>query len=278
MSGLEKGRVLFGVLGETLKHSLSPAMFAVVLPQVVTGGAYLPFEMPAGRLEELVSALRLLEVGGFNVTIPHKTGIIPFLDQLTRPAQAIGAVNCVTAVDDQLVGHNTDVSAFGESLAVLRQRFSSALVLGAGGAARAVVFALRELEVGSIFVAARRPAAPAEEDLFAGCSFVPFKQESMSEIARGCDLVVNATPVGMFPHGEFCPLSAGFHSGQIAYDLVYLPRPTRFLQFAQSQGATTVGGLEMLARQAAESLRIWTGARVSYMKFLSAAERELRRR
>lgn len=266
-------RKIFGVLGEHLGHSLSPAMFSAILPQVSPGSAYVPFEISPARLAEFIASTRLLPFCGFNVTLPHKVEIIPHLDDTRGAAFDLGAVNCVVCRDGLLVGHNTDAEAFLASLGEA-PAFSQTLVLGAGGAARAAVHALRTCVSGPIHMAARRPL-PDGEVRFADCLHHPFDERSLQEVAAACDLIVNATPVGMYPLPGFSPLSGGFHSGQVVFDMVYNPRPTRFLQLAQAAGARTIDGLEMLGRQAAESLRLWTGARVAYQKFMAAARREL---
>ena len=271
-------RNLYGVIGESLSHSLSPAMFATILPQIVESGAYLTWESPPDELAKLVAKLKALGTGGFNVTIPHKVAILDHLDRVSPEVEALGAVNCVVAEGTKLVGHNTDAAAFRESLVAVKDRFERALVLGAGGAARAVVHVLRQLGVASITSAARRQDAVSADPFFQGCEWRPFREQEISTAASGCDLIVNATPVGMFPNAGICPLSTGFHSDQIAYDLIYRPRPTRFLQIAANAGARTIDGLEMLARQAAESLRLWTGAEVPYLEFLAAAEGALMNR
>lgn len=274
---VDRGPLLFGLLGNNLGHSLSPAMFAAILPQVAPGSAFFPLETSPAQLGSMINALRLLPTGGFSVTIPYKVAVIPFLDGLDPRAEALGAVNCVVRRDDAFVGHNTDAPAFKESLLAIRPRFSKALILGAGGAARAVVYALRQIIPNpTILVAARRPEAISAA-FPEGVSPVSFDEPALAAAAADCDLIVNCTPVGTWPHSEATPLARGFRPGQVVYDLVYNPRPTLFLKLAADAGAVTIDGIDMLARQASLALELWLGAQVSHQKFLVAALRAAQR-
>ncbi|MBM4356396.1 MAG: shikimate dehydrogenase, partial [Deltaproteobacteria bacterium] len=281
-----------------LSHTLSPAMFNAILPDVLPGAEYKVFDIPASDLGSFVRTAHESGIVGFNVTIPHKVAVIPFLDSLDETASALGAVNCVSVGTDGIrVGHNTDASAFEACIRDLDRRFDSALILGAGGAARAVVHALSNVGVPLIVVAERRSAAfehflrpadagahppahapsagnrpPSTVDPLAGLPRIPFDPRVLSQEAPEFSLIVNCTPVGMFPNLDASPLEAGFRSGQVVFDLVYRPRPTRLLRLAMAAGATPVDGLCMLARQAAESLRLWTGIEVPHERFLAAAE------
>lgn len=273
--------LLFGLLGRSLGHSLSPAMFAAVFSQIRPGAAYVPWEVEPADLPAKLAALRELSAGGFNVTIPYKETLIPYLDAVEGDAAALGAVNCVVARGARFVGLNTDAVALEASLAeALRQArlpgfCPTALVLGAGGAAKAAVLALERFGARAITVAARRSEAVFDNPFFADrTSRIPFEPAVVEAAADLSDIVVNATPVGMFPDMAHSPLSGGFHRHQVVYDLIYNPRPTLFLRQAADAGAMTLDGLDMLARQAAASLRIWTGANVSHQKFLAAARAE----
>jgi len=251
-------------------------MFAAILPQVSPGSAYLPLEASPADLHKMLDALRLIPNGGFNVTIPHKVAIIDLLDEVQPDAEAVGAVNCVAVRKKRLVGFNTDVPALRDCLAGSdgHGSFSSAMVLGAGGAARCAVHVLRSLGVPDIAVAARRTDA-LQAPFWSGVSHVRFEEHNLARAARACDLVINSTPVGMWPDVDSAPLRSGFHEGQLVFDMVYNPCPTLLLQLAKRQGAAVADGLEMLARQAALSLEIWTGAKVSFRKFLTVAAKAL---
>lgn len=257
-------------------HSLSMAMFADILPQVRRGGGYFPFEAEPDDLGRLVESLRALNAGGFNVTVPYKEAIAQHLDGLVGDAANLEAVNCVLAGEDGLVGHNTDVGAFAGSLRGLKPNLDSCLVLGAGGAAKAVVLALLRMGAGEILVASRRATAvEGNPFLDRHAKHVPWSRKQIAGVASDCTCIVNTTPVGMTPDVSSTPMKEGFRPHQVVYDLIYSPRPTSFLKLADEAGARTGDGLEMLARQAAESLRLWTGARVAWEKFFSIAKKAL---
>jgi len=268
--------VLLGLVGRKLGHSASPKMFAAVLPMVRPGAEYVSWEVEPGQLADHVASLRALGARGFNVTVPYKEAIVPLLDALEGDASTISAVNCVCNEDGRFVGRNTDAAAFEASLLVALLSAGqglprSALVLGAGGAAKAVVLALGRIGVAKILVAARRKASVTEDaflSLHAG--YVPWSPTALSETALASAVVVNATPVGMHPDIDSSPLSSGFRPGQLVFDLVYNPRPTLFLRQAATAGAQTADGLDMLARQAAEALQLWTGAVVHHATFATA--------
>ncbi len=265
---------LLGLLGYPLSHSRSPELHRGFLRRCGLAGEYRLYEVPPGRPAELrahLEALRRGEVHGLNVTIPHKQRVLPWLDALSPAAAAIGAVNTLWAEHGRLWGDNTDAPGF---LHDLRAHFGAwasrphrALVLGAGGAARAVVYAL--LQAGwEVTVSARRTAqaaalcasltaaiAPAN----ACCHPLPWAKRTT--LAPPPDLIVNATPVGMAPHPEASPWPAGgaFSPQARVYDLVYNPAETRLLQQARAAGLAAANGWGMLVAQAALAFRRWTG-------------------
>ena len=263
----------FGLLGHGLAHTLSPAMFSAVLSARLPGADYRVFDIAPPDLEQFVRSAHEAGIAGFNVTIPHKVTVLPLLDSLDETAAALGAVNCV-AFDrkGRSTGYNTDAPAFEACIRSLDRRFDSALVLGAGGAARAVVFALRQLGVPLIVLAERRASLELPGDGLARLGRIPFDARSLAQEAPSFSLIVNCTPVGMYPDVETSPMEQGFRPDQVVFDLVYRPRPTRLLQLASAAGATPVDGLCMLARQAALSLRTWTGLDVPFREFLHVAE------
>ena len=195
---------------------------------------------------------------GANVTMPHKSRVMPLLDEVSADARSLGAVNTIARVGDALVGHNTDISGFAASLQQAGAEVAgrSALVLGAGGAARSVVRALDQMGAGNIAVCARRPeAAEAVAGLARGARPSSWKRREESIAAAG--VVVNATPVGAEEDSPFGGVR--FQPGQVVVDLVYVPAETELLIRARAEGAVAVGGLGMLVHQAAASVRIWTG-------------------
>ena len=227
---------------------------------------------PPEALEDTVSRLRAAETLGANVTVPHKEAVITLLDAVDPAAAAISAVNCIVNHAGRLTGHNTDMYGFLRSLreAGFEPHGCQALVLGAGGAARAVVFALAKAGAEGVVVSGRT-AAKAEAlaaDLkraLAGRSPInscPWQGEAFVAACRQADLIVNTTPMGT-RHSEVAgdsPLETGLmRPGALVYDLVYNPPETPLLARAKAAGARAVSGLDMLIYQGAESIRLWTG-------------------
>jgi shikimate dehydrogenase len=284
-----------GLVGYPLSHSLSPRIHAAAFKASGLDGEYRLFPVkPDGgiTLEEMTRQLRRGALQGLNVTIPYKQTIIPFVDALTPSAQAIGAVNTLYMQNGQLIGHNTDVLGF---LADLVKFFSickakylaepvskKAIVMGAGGAARAVVYGLRRLGWNIILAFRESDAGQAAElirsfDPHFGGSYIKgiiLDADEFHQLDKGISLVINATPVGMFPEIENSPWPSGcpFPIDAAVYDVVYNPCRTRLVRDAQSAGLNAVTGLGMLVEQAALSFACWTGCSISTDKLLPAVE------
>ncbi len=263
-----KTRVL-GIVGWPVGHSLSPAMHNAAIAALGIDYIYVPFPVDPEHLGPAVEGLRRLGVQGFNVTIPHKSAIIPFLDRVSREAGLCGAVNTVRRDGDLLVGHNTDGAGF---LASLREdlgfdpRGAAILVLGAGGAALGAVAALSGAGAARIIVAnrtAERGASLVERfrPVFGGVGF-SLSSLCPGELAghlRTIDLLVNTTSVGMNgTRFEDLPL-AELRSGGRVYDMVYAPAETPLLAAARERGLTCANGLGMLASQGEAAFSLWTG-------------------
>ncbi len=267
---------LVGVLGDPVRHSLSPVMHNAALAALGLDWVYLALPVPAARLAAALEALAALGCRGLNVTIPHKQAVVPLCRQLSPLAQRLGAVNTlVPHADGGWLGSNTDVEGF---LAPLRSAGGApwserrAVVLGCGGSARAVVAGLVELGLGRIAVAGRRAEAVAE--FVAAChGWAPqlrgLAWEHLEGALASAALVVNTTPLGMAAAGDpaaagRCPLSpAQLDALPVAacvYDLIYTPRPTALLRAAAERGCRGLDGLEMLVQQGAAALRLWSGA------------------
>lgn len=250
-----------GVLGWPLEFTLSPAIHNAAFRATGIDWNYMAFPVPPDRLGEAVAGLRALGAMGANVTMPHKSAVVGHLDDLSGDARSIGAVNTIQRVGDRLIGHNTDVDGFAEFLigdAGVEVAGRTAAVLGAGGAARAVLRALAAMGVADIHVVARDPAKAERlaELVPAGLASVTPEGAGASVIGAA-ELVVNATPLGM--RGEDAAPGAVFRPGQCVIDLVYWPPQTPLLERARGAGAQAWGGLGMLVRQAAASFTIWTG-------------------
>ncbi len=262
---------LLGVIGEPIGHSLSPVMHNAALAQMQQDYVYVPFGIKAEQLAAAIAGFAAIGVVGFNITIPHKQTIIPYLSQTSELAQLVGAVNTVWRTETGWQGTNTDVEGFLAPLKVLSQDWSqtNVICLGNGGAARAIVAACGQLGCAQIQVVGRNADRlqqfQSSWPQFASPFTIPITTQpwaALPELLPTADLIVNTTPIGMSPHLQDSPLSdadaALIKPGAIAYDLIYVPRPTRFLQQAQASGAITIDGLEMLIQQGAAALRIWT--------------------
>jgi len=241
----------YGIIGFPLSHSFSPAYFNGKFAAEHIEAHYSAF--PITAITELPALLKQhAGLCGFNVTIPYKTAVLPYLDVISPDAAVIGAVNCVHIKDNLLYGYNTDHYGFCESLKpLLPDTPVSALVLGTGGASRAVCYTLRTLSIPYLTVS-RKAAGPdvIDYDLL------------NPELIRQHQLIINTTPLGMSPHTDQCPdiPYASLHKDHILYDLVYNPGQTLFLKRGAAQHARTKNGADMLYLQAEENWRIWNSA------------------
>jgi shikimate dehydrogenase len=266
-----------GVLGWPLEVTLSPLMHNVGFRRLGLDWIYLRWPVAPDDLDHAVRGLRALGADGANVTMPHKESIVEHLDSLDEDAGAIGAVNTVRRSGKELIGHNTDVVGFSEFLvedAGFQPDGTSALVLGAGGAARAVVKALANLGAGDVTVAARNREAGANVAALADDATRSTRAigwEGASDLVDGVDLVVNATPIGM--RGEALLSQVTFRPNQCVIDLIYSPPTTPLIERARAGGANGWGGLGMLVRQAAASFAIWTGQQAPLDAMSAAAIR-----
>jgi shikimate dehydrogenase len=272
--------IQLGLIGYPLGHSLSPKIHTAALKACELQGDYSLFPIhPEDKqgLEKLLNQVRTKKIHGLNVTIPHKQNVIEFMDELSPTANAIGAVNTIYLRDDKLIGDNTDVSGFladlnkftgdGESKIVnrkpvLRKVEASAIVLGAGGSARAVVYAL--LNDGWNVTLTSRRLEQAHE-LANSFTNYPLSIIHYSDLPtcnfQTFQLIVNTTPIGMTPNIDQSPLpeNLSLPSNIFIYDLVYNPRETKLVRDAHSQGIQATTGLGMLIEQAALAFEIWTG-------------------
>ncbi len=253
--------IRLGLVGYPIGHSLSPAIHQAALQACGLEGCYSLFAVhpdEATGLSDLVTRMRAGKLDGLNVTIPYKQRMIPLLDELTPTARAIGAVNTIYRRDGMLVGENTDAPGFLADLQRFMPPTRRAVVLGAGGAARAVTYALWRSNC-AVYVTARRLHQARElARVFQGINPMEFSAEALE--ATECDLLVNATPVGMFPNIEDSPWPAGLRipPSTSVYDLVYNPPETRLVSEARSGGSRATGGLGMLVEQAALAFELWT--------------------
>jgi 3-dehydroquinate dehydratase / shikimate dehydrogenase len=252
---------IYGVIGKPIGHSRSPLIHNPALQAAGINGVYLPFEVDDAasficgfihpKTRKLAWNLR-----GLSVTIPHKLAVMPYLDWIDPTAQAIGAVNTIVIEGEHLLGYNTDVHGAMQPLAELMDlRDARVAVLGAGGAARAVCYGLRERGADvTIYAREVRRAQPLADEFSA-------QVVGLTDFAGQADLVINCTPIGMKGHSEReSPVTVESLRGvKLVYDLVYNPEETTLLRVAKEAGCQTLGGLAMLVAQAAEQFRLWTG-------------------
>ena len=265
---------LLGVLGDPIRHSLSPLMHNAAIAALGLDWVYLALPAPAEHLGAVVQGLEAMGCRGLSVTIPHKQSVAALCRELSPLAQRVGAVNTLVPMDGGgWFGTNTDVEGFLAPLQGEPWSGQRAVVLGCGGSARAVVAGLVELQLASITVVGRRPEAL--EAFAATCaSWAPqlrtrlLQPGALDPLLQAADLVVNTTPSGMASSldaaaAQACPLTSEeldqLPSGCTAYDLIYVPRPTRFLEQARARGCRSIDGLTMLVQQGAAALRLWSG-------------------
>lgn len=252
---------LHGIIGYPLGHSLSPLMHNTAFRTLGLPGVYLSWPVEPGRLPAFMDAVRLLDIRGCSITIPHKVDVLPLLDAMTDGVREMGACNTLYRDGEKICGENTDVIGFMAPLRAHRlSPETRVLLLGAGGVSRAAVAGLRRLGLTDIAVTnRRRERAEALAEEF-GLSSIPWE-------ARGdvrADLVINTTSLGMTgaQERETPYPSEGFRGTGIAYDLVYTPFRTRFLHEAEAAGWNTLSGLDMFIAQGDAQFRLWTGRRL----------------
>jgi shikimate dehydrogenase len=276
-----------GLFGWPVDHSLSPVMHNAAFGALGLPWEYLLLPTPPSGLEQAVRKLKDSVWAGANVTIPYKESIIPHLDGLSPEAGAIGAVNTIVVQDGRCIGHNTDAMGFLRVLGSrsFAPRGKRVLILGAGGAARAVVYSL--VQAGAEVVICNRTPERAEAlaASFASgtgaslCIARPLSCSVLSEEIARCQLLVNTTSAGMVPRDGLSPWPEDvvMPSGIVVFDLVYAPVETRLLQQARASGASVIDGLQMLVSQGGEAFRLWTGTSPSREVMYDAVAAALRR-
>lgn len=261
---------LLGVIGDPVEHSLSPVMHNAALTQMSLDYIYLPLPVRTADLGVAIAGFAAIGLVGFSVTIPHKQAIISLLSEVSAEAKVVGAVNTVWRTETGWSGTNTDVEGFIAPLQALNRDWSQTtpVILGNGGAARAVVVGCSQLGCSEIHVVGRNVQKLSQFQQSWVNAPLPVninvhRWEELPELLPQAELVVNTTPVGMYPHVEQCPLDAAvmqrLRPGAIAYDLIYTPNPTQFLRQAKEQGAVAIDGLEMLVQQGVAAFKIWVG-------------------
>jgi shikimate dehydrogenase len=281
-----------GIIGYPLKHSISPYFQQAALDYYKLDIQYEVWEVQAADLASEINRLRQPQNLGANVTIPYKETTLHLLDEVDDFASLVGAVNTIVNRNGKLVGFNTDAYGFLKALhndAEFKSENKSVVILGAGGAARAVGFALLEEKIRSLIIV-NRTLAKAESlagslakhavnnKIDTEIATVPWKRSRLSEVLESCQLIVNCTSLGMWgsSHEEKSPLESNLiPKGALVYDLVYNPSETPLLSMARKAGARTLGGLPMLVYQGAASFKLWAGREAPLDIMFSAAKQAL---
>jgi shikimate dehydrogenase len=262
LSEINASTKLFALIGSPVRHSFSPFIHNTAFAQLHLNCRYVAFDVPPDHLAQAVSGMRALGIGGFNVTVPHKESVMAYLDGISEEARAIQSVNTVVNHDGRWVGYNTDAEGFTQSWKSYGgiEEGQKILILGAGGGARAVVYALiKNFNAREIIIANRSEDRAQKlirnfEKQFPSVHF-SFAAPDITDV--DAKVVVNASSVGL--QSLQSPVEKPFlQPHMIAYDLIYNPSETLFLKYAREAGAQCVNGVEMLIRQASASFEIWT--------------------
>jgi len=269
---------LCGLIGDPVEHSMSPVMHNTAFREIGIDYVYVPFRVKQEELGEAIEGMRALNIRGLNVTIPHKVAVLQFLDELDPLAEKIGAVNTIVNDDGVLRGYNTDASGFLQAL--LERRIEpegkNIVILGAGGASRAISFILADRGA-QLVILNRLLELDWAKDLASRISqlftkeveALELKKENLVRALEKADILVNATSVGMSPNVDQTPVSSDLlRPDLLVFDIVYNPIQTRLLREAETVGAETIGGIDMLVWQGVLAFEKWTGqkAPVELMK------------
>jgi len=271
---------IIGLIGENIENSLSPLFHNQIILKHSLNFCYLTFQVAETDLGEAIQGIRALNIRGVNITFPYKEKVIEFLDELEESARRIGAVNTIVNNKGNLSGYNTDVIGFKKSLQdkgkfVIKEK--NAVVLGAGGAARGVIYTLLEegIEEISIFNRTLEKAEKIKQDFSpffprSSINIFSFEQDNIKDKIKEANFLVNATSIGMASQVGNTPLPDEklFHPNLLVYDLIYHPAKTLFLKQAERAGAKIINGVPMLVYQGIESLYLWTGFRLEEKEVL----------
>ncbi|MGG4146594.1 shikimate dehydrogenase [Paenibacillus algorifonticola] len=265
MQRIDSHTVLYGVIGDPIHHSKSPIMLNRAFQETGINGVYLAFHITAGKLSSFVSGVRAMGIRGVNVTIPHKLDMMKEMDEIDESARAVGAMNTIVNDNGRLIGYNTDGIGYVRSLkeeAEPELAGKKIVVIGAGGAARGIVYALTGEQPERITIA-NRSLGKAEELAAAlrhRADIAAVTNDELRTVCADADVVINTTSLGMYPNVGESPLDASWlKAGCVASDLIYNPLQTKFLQEAALHGCRTHGGLGMFIYQGAYAFEYWTG-------------------
>lgn len=259
---------LFGIIGYPLSHTMSPYLHNFIAQRTLLNFHYSAFEVKPGKLEKAVDGVRALGIKGLNVTVPYKQKVIPLLDGISANAKEIGAVNTIKNQGNELMGFNTDALGFSRTLKEKKVNLEGGkvVILGAGGAARAVLYSLIKKDIDQIAIYNRtlENAGKLARELSEKMDSLEFSYHQLNESKLRKDLenaglLVNTTPVGMYPTTDKLPIEddVKLNKNLVVFDLIYNPPRTKLLARAENEGAKTINGLDMLIYQGIEALNIW---------------------
>lgn len=258
---------LYGLIGEKLSHSISPQIHSLIFKELGIEGFYNLFEVNTLKLKDAVIGLKALNVNGVNVTIPYKVSIMNYLEEVSKEAKKIGAVNTVCFNQDKAVGYNTDYYGFGMMLKKYDVNIfnKNVMVLGSGGAAKSVIAYFMDNGVKNIYVVSRNAYSMRNiyKDNLNYFTYNELNKCNLSGNLNDCDILVNCTPCGMYPNIDTCalekPVIANFNT---VIDLVYNPTETILLKYAKENGSKTINGLYMLIGQAVAAQELWNSVKI----------------
>ena len=261
---------IFGLIGYPLEHSFSPKYMNTLFKRKEMSHYYEAFPLREDMLDDFFKNLKLFRIKGLNVTIPYKSRVITYMDGLSEDVEVMDACNVIDIKDGKLIAYNTDWYGFSKSLEIkgVSLKGKKAFIYGSGGAAKSVLYALAKGGARDVVFFARTPQKAMEMIDLIGDRY-PIRAKVIQwedninlikEDLNLSDIVVNTTPLGMYPHVETMPpIPDIVLSGKVFFDLVYNPLKTRFLEFASLRGAITISGIYMLMYQGAKALSIWLG-------------------
>jgi shikimate dehydrogenase len=262
---------LCGIIGDPIEHTMSPVMHNAAFRQMGVDYLYVPFKVKQEELAKAIDGVKALNIRGLNVTIPHKVAVIQFLDKLDHLAEKIGAVNTIVNDNGVLTGYNTDGAGFLQALLEkgIEPREKNTVILGAGGASRAISFSLADRGANLVILNRRLELDWAEElasrisqSFSKEVEALELNRENLARVLDRADIVVNATSRGMTPNiDETAVTSTLLKPDLTVFDIVYNPIKTRLLKEAEAAGARTVSGLDMLVWQGALAFEKWTGVK-----------------
>jgi shikimate dehydrogenase len=273
---------IFGIFGFPVEHTFSPGMHNAAFKKLGMDACYVPFTVPREGLQEAARAIKALNFYGLNITVPHKENIVQFLDELSQEARLIGAVNTIEIKDGRLIGHNTDGRGFLRSLtevARFEPRGKKFLLIGSGGAARAVGYSLALAGAASILFrdldSKKADALASDIQRSTGVNVRSISEEETASAASNADCLINATPLGLKKNDPLPLPAAAINAGHLVCDLVYNPPETPFLKAAKTRRAKTLPGIGMLLYQGVIAFEIWTGKKAPVRVMKSALARQI---